>query len=231
MLTSYGEQVTRPNPFRKPITLNTLPDLFAHHRAVFGGWRMEDDLPSGDQPPADPPAFAAITTQADLDRIIGTRLAREREKYADYDDLRAKAAEHDKALEAAKSDHEKAVEAARKEGESSALERANARLVSAEARALAAEARFRNTGLAVRGIDLADVKVGDDGTVDAEAIKAKLKALSDADPYLVDDGKKSPPKPDRSQGGGSDARPGKRLVGLAGDELYDRLHPKRQTAS
>lgn len=35
--------------------------------------------------------FRPITSQADLDRIIGERIARERGKYADYDDLKAKA--------------------------------------------------------------------------------------------------------------------------------------------
>ena len=33
-------------------------------------------------------AFTPITTQEDLDKVIGARLARERDKYADYDDLK-----------------------------------------------------------------------------------------------------------------------------------------------
>lgn len=41
--------------------------------------------------PAERPAFTPITTQEDLDKVIGARLAREREKYADYDDLKAAA--------------------------------------------------------------------------------------------------------------------------------------------
>lgn len=36
--------------------------------------------------------FDPITSQEDLDKIVGARLAREREKYADYDDLKAAAA-------------------------------------------------------------------------------------------------------------------------------------------
>lgn len=35
--------------------------------------------------------FTPITTQEELDKVIGARLAREREKYADYDDLKAAA--------------------------------------------------------------------------------------------------------------------------------------------
>lgn len=41
--------------------------------------------------------FQAITSQEALDRIIGERVARERGKYADYDDLKAKAAKFDEA--------------------------------------------------------------------------------------------------------------------------------------
>ncbi len=41
--------------------------------------------------PATRHAFTPITTQEDLDKVIGARLAREREKYADYDDLKAAA--------------------------------------------------------------------------------------------------------------------------------------------
>ena len=40
---------------------------------------------------ADRNAFTPITTQEDLDKVIGARLARERDKYADYDDLKAAA--------------------------------------------------------------------------------------------------------------------------------------------
>lgn len=41
--------------------------------------------------PTERPAFTPITTQEDLDKVIGARLARERDKYADYDDLKAAA--------------------------------------------------------------------------------------------------------------------------------------------
>lgn len=46
-------------------------------------------------------------SQADVDRIVQQRLAREREKFADYDDVKAKAAELDKIREAEKTDLEK----------------------------------------------------------------------------------------------------------------------------
>lgn len=67
-----------------------------------------------DEPNSQPeqPAYTAPATQADFDRIIADRVSRERAKFADYADLKAKAAEHDKAQEAAKSDLQKAMERA-----------------------------------------------------------------------------------------------------------------------
>lgn len=169
--------------------------------------------------------FTPPASQDELNRIIGERLARERAKFADYEDLKRKAAEHDKAVEAARTEQEKAVEAAKNEGRTEALSVANTRLVAAEARALAAEAKFRNPALAVRAVDLSGVTVNDDGAVDADAIKAKLKELSDAEPYLIDD-KRGGPRPDPSQGGGKGGSSGS-LKDLGGSALYDRLHPKK----
>lgn len=56
-------------------------------------------------------AFTAITTQADLDKLIGERVARERGKYADYADLKAKASEFDKLEEANKTEAQKQADA------------------------------------------------------------------------------------------------------------------------
>ena len=53
-------------------------------------------------------------TQEDVDRVVSDRLTRERGKYADYDDLKVKAAEYDKAQDAAKSAEQRAAEQAQK---------------------------------------------------------------------------------------------------------------------
>lgn len=55
----------------------------------------------GEQPGAD-----KTLSQADVDRIVKERLARERQKYADYDDLKAKA----EAADSSKTDLEKLTE-------------------------------------------------------------------------------------------------------------------------
>lgn len=125
-------------------------------------------------------------------------LSRKNEETAKANAAAAKRLEEIEAANA--SDLEKAITKARQEGASEVLTAANKRLLSAEARALAAEARFRNPALAVKAIDLSGVKVSDDGTVDAAAVKALLADLAKDDPYLVDDGKGGKPKPDGSQG-------------------------------
>ena len=51
-------------------------------------------------------------TQAELDAIVTDRLKRDRAKYADYEDLKSKAARLDEIEEAAKSDLQKATERA-----------------------------------------------------------------------------------------------------------------------
>ena len=51
--------------------------------------------------------FKPVTSQADLDRIIGERVARERGKYADYDEIKAKAAKFDEAQAASLSEIER----------------------------------------------------------------------------------------------------------------------------
>src|SRR5699024_8535511 len=55
--------------------------------------------------------FTPIGSQAELDKIIGERVARERAKFADYKDLKSKAAKLDEIEQANKSELEKAAEA------------------------------------------------------------------------------------------------------------------------
>lgn len=56
--------------------------------------------------------YQAPATQADLDRIVENRLAKERQKYAGFDDLKAKAEKFDQAEAANKTELQKAQEAA-----------------------------------------------------------------------------------------------------------------------
>ena len=54
--------------------------------------------------------FDPITSQEKFDKRVSARIARERAKYADYSDLKAKASQFDEIQQAAKSETEKALE-------------------------------------------------------------------------------------------------------------------------
>lgn len=74
--------------------------------------------------------FVAPKDQSEFDRMVGERLARERAKYADYDEVKGKAAEYDKTVEAQKTELQKATDKAAAETE---------RATKAEAAALRAQ--------------------------------------------------------------------------------------------
>jgi hypothetical protein len=61
---------------------------------------------SGETPTAD--EFKAITSQDDLNKVINERLTRERAKFADYKDVKAKAAKLDEIEQANQTEAEKA---------------------------------------------------------------------------------------------------------------------------
>lgn len=184
-----------------------------------GGDGADDGKPSGGDDGAK--KFEAITSQEDLDRIIGTRLSREREKYADYEQLKAAKSEYDKLLEEGKTEQQKAIDAARSEGQTAERERSDKVLVRSTARALAAEAGALNSATAVAVLDLAGVAVADDGAIDEAAIKAKLDALKASQPFLFG---KTGPRPDPSQGGGGG---GDKPSVSRGSDLYDRVRGKK----
>lgn len=153
--------------------------------------------------------------QAELDRIVADRLARERkkaEKFADYDDIKTKLT----ALEQAELDREKAklsdterleaekAEALKKaqeaEERSTARETAaNQRIINAEFRTLAREANVPADRLAaaVKLADLSVVTVDDEGN--AVGVKDAVEALVAAHAYLVE---KTQAKPLGSASGG-----------------------------
>jgi hypothetical protein len=173
--------------------------------------------------------YTPPASQEELDRIVGARLSREREKFADYEALKQKAAEHDAALEAAKTDQEKAIDAARKEGESSAVERTNAAIVRVSARALAAESGALNSATAVAVLDLSGITVTADGTVDEAALKTKIAELKTAQPFLFGTPGKPGPRPDPSQGGGSGG--GETAPSVArGREMFENRRGKKTSA-
>ena len=79
--------------------------------------------------------FEPITSQEGLDKIVQTRLARERSKFSDYEELKAKAAKLDEAEESSKSEIQKAIERAEKaerELQSQSVESERLRVIPAD---------------------------------------------------------------------------------------------------
>lgn len=118
-------------------------------------------------------------TQADIDKAVQDRLHRERQKFADYDELKAK-------VDAQKSEAEKAVEAARAEGAKEVASKYQKRLFEAEVRSHAAALKFRDAGDALSVFGDSEGLVSDDGSVDGDAIQKRLTEIASQKPYLVD---------------------------------------------
>ncbi|MDR7253716.1 hypothetical protein J2X46_002706 [Nocardioides sp. BE266] len=190
--------MSKPNPFAYPaaITLDTLPNLFAHHASRFGGWRMEAEGEGGEGGPGDgaPAGDAKTFTQEQVNAMLAEQKRKSGEKFADYADLKAKAAKLDEIEAASASELEKAVKAATAEATGAERARVSGILAAAEARAQASE-RFQNPATAVKLLDLSSVAVTDEGEVDGAAVKGLLDSLAESDPYLLKATKPAVPTP------------------------------------
>lgn len=180
-----------------------------------------DPNPASPEPPVEPqadPQPPKTFTQEELDQIVQDRIARERkkaEKFADYDEIKAKL----DALEAEKEERKKAemteterLKAEKEEAErlaaeakaerDKALTAANQRLIKAEFRALAREMNVRADAVddAYLLADVSGVTVDDGGNV--IGLADAVKALVEAKPYLVEKAA-GQPKPIGSSSGGS----------------------------
>lgn len=123
----HGIDITAPGGIEK---------LMSFHRAMFGDAVMEADPDASTAPAGEPntdPApkaeeFKAPASQEELDRIIQGRLDRERKRFGDYDDLKARAARLDEIEEANKTEAQKTADRLAE------LERVNAELSTAKLR-------------------------------------------------------------------------------------------------
>lgn len=105
--------------------------IYPHPRGCANGQRStgrtkKEPTVAKEEPPAGDKTF----TQDEVDRIVSNRLAEERKKFGDYDELKAKAGELDKLKESSASEMDKLTEQVTKLTEGQA---------AAEARALRAE--------------------------------------------------------------------------------------------
>lgn len=145
------------------------------------------------EPPTSPPTSDKTFTQADLDRIVGERLAREKAKVPeDYDALKAKAAKYDEAEAANKTELEKAQQRAA-EAETKAAQ-SDARATRAERDRVVLEAASRPVTVGeseLRFVDptLALRLVADDvDHTDQSAVTTALAQVLTRHPYLAGTG-------------------------------------------
>lgn len=120
--------------------------------------------------------FKPITSQEELNEAIGKRLERERSKFADYDDLKAKAAKLDELDAANKSELEKAEERA-------------AAAEAAREKAVAEGLRFRIA--AKHGISDEDAELFLTGK-DEDTLTAQAKRLADREADRKKNGNQAP---------------------------------------
>lgn len=141
-------------------------------------------------------------------------LARERDRRqaAEREAKRVKdlEAELNKFREQSMTETEKAIAAAKREALEEAQKSFQRRLVQAEVRAMAA-GKLNDPEDAIHFLDLDDVAVGEDGTIDKKALTKKLDDLVKAKPYLAGGGTR--------QSGGADqgARGGQQVVSSMND--------------
>ena len=137
----------------------------------------------------------ATFTQADIDRIVADRLTRERQKFADYDDLKSKAAKLTDLEKAQMSEAEKQAarvaeleaQIAQAQADAQAqMKAANRRLIQSALVAEATAARFHKPEDAYRFVDMDALKVDDAGNV--SGAKDAIKTLAKERDYLVNSG-------------------------------------------
>lgn len=159
-------------------------------------------------PPADPPAPPSDRTfrQDEVDRIVQERLARERQKYGDYDELKA-AADKLRDLEQANQTELEKAQAKIAELEQTAAAATQARidaLLRSEITTAAMKLGAADAGDVFALLPKDAVTVSDDGSV--TGAEDAVKALLEAKPHLV--GKAAAPRPGSANGGPQPPAPG-----------------------
>lgn len=144
--------------------------------------------PSGEAPPeVEGSGGSAERTfsQAELDRVVKERLARQKAQFGDYDDLKTKATEYDKLAEAQKTELQKAQDrAAELEQKMTAAEqRAQETALKAAVISEAAKKNVIDPDVAVALIDKGALEFGEDGS--PMNVAELVDALLEQRPYLV----------------------------------------------
>lgn len=143
--------------------------------------------------------YTPPASQADLDRIIEGRLARERKNYEGYDDFKAKAAKWDELEDGKKTPDQKAIDEATERAKNETTQHFLQRIVTTEVKSIATSLGFNDAtdALQVLGTDL-PVK---DDEPDTDEIKKRVEKLAADKPYLVANGSRRREEPRRERKG------------------------------
>lgn len=192
--------------------------------------------PDGDPtPPQDdaPTPEQKTFTQADLDKILADRLAREKKKYEDYDTLKTKLTEFEKRQKeqelASLNDKEKAEKLAAEEAERANTLQKQLEETLSNVKAQAIKAAFREAAMkqniehiddAFKLIDLSTVEVSD--TFEVNGIDTVVEQFAKERPYLL----KSNAKVEGDVGGPTNPPPTK--TDKSSEELLDAARKKAE---
>lgn len=179
-----------------------------------------DTQPSGSQPSDGTPS--KTFTQEEMDSIIGQRIKAERQKYADYDTIKAQAAKLQEIEDAQKTEDEKRQERLtqlERELEQTRTVSRQATLRSAVV-AEAARQNFTDPADAMRLLDVDGLTVGEDGAI--EGLDEALKDLAKSKPYLLKrtQAQVEPANPARQPTGRTDDDRRRRYFGGGGTNFF-----------
>lgn len=182
------------NKFNALLTLNL--QYFAEGSESEAPEANPDGQPSAETQVESPESAEKTFTQAQLDELIAKRIERERKKFVDYDEIKAKVSEYEAQLQAQReaemSEVEKAQDQAKQfEAQLAEIraqletERNNARqqAIKNEFIKVATSANIIDIDAAMALSDLSAVEIGEDGKVNG--VDDVIKTLVEHKPYLV----------------------------------------------
>lgn len=165
------------------------PFLLFNTEGGEGGGGNSGDGGGGGGGGNEPSTYTPPASQADLDRIVESRLARERQKLAseyggDAASIKAMREEYEAYKESQKSETEKAIDEAKKATASETSQRFLTRIVNAEVKAIAGVLGFNDPADALQIVNASQLPVKDDEP-DTDAIRKAIEKLATDKPYLL----------------------------------------------
>lgn len=135
-------------------------------------------------PSPEPSPFTSPASQEELDRIIESRLARERTKYQGFDDIKAKAAQWDQLEEEKKTPSEKAIQEAADKARAEVAGKYERQIAESRIESLAEKAGFIDPSDAVLRVLTGELPKKDD-ELDFDAMKVLVEKLAKDKPHLI----------------------------------------------